>query len=180
MKIFLPVILAGLVIGGISWWNMRTPTDSVTSTKTEQVKDVTTETNTEPAEKEIDSSSVLNLSSKGLTRVPATVFSQTGLTVLDLSDNELSGALQAEIRFLQNLKTLDLSDNKFTNVPAEIGQLKSLEVLDLSNNQLTGLPHELGNLSNLKRLNLSGNEYSKADLSIIKEKLPDSTVVTVD
>jgi len=120
---------------------------------------------------------VLDLSGKGLTKAPSYIFNRINIEELNLSNNNLEGALQAEIRHLQNLKVLNLSSNRFTGVPAEIGQLKELEVLDLSNNLLTGLPYELGNLSKLKLLDLSGNNYSEADLSKIRGTLPSSTVI---
>lgn len=129
---------------------------------------------------ESNSSTTLDLSGQGLTKVPEYVFRQTALEELDLSGNVLEGALQAEIRHLKNLKILDISNNKFTGVPAEIGQLQKLEVLNLANNGLTGLPHELGNLSNLNILDLSGNAYSEADLSVIKQSLPASTVIKTE
>lgn len=119
----------------------------------------------------------LDLSNQGLSKIPQEIFSKTQLEVLNVSHNNLTGAIQAEIRNLQNLKTLNASNNQMTGVPAEIGQLHKLEVLDLSNNQLTGLPNELGNLQNLKILNLSGNQYSQQDLDYIKSKLPSSTQI---
>ncbi len=119
----------------------------------------------------------LDLSGQGLTKAPAYIFTRIDIEELNLSNNSLDGALQADVRQLQNLKVLNLSNNKFTGVPAEIGQLKNLEVLDLSNNQLTGLPYELGNLSKLKLLDVSGNAYSEADLSKIRGSLPSSTVI---
>lgn len=119
----------------------------------------------------------LDLSNKGLTKVPAYVFDSKALVGLNLSNNELSGALPSQVGQLKKLKVLNLSDNNFTGVPAEVGQLSELEILNLSNNQLTGLPNELGNLSNLKLLNVSGNSYSEADLAGIKAKLPASTVI---
>jgi Leucine-rich repeat (LRR) protein len=70
------------------------------------------------------------------------------------------------------LKSLDLSNNQFTGVPAEVGQLSKLEVLNLSNNQLTGLPMEIRNLKNLKVLDVSGNNVSQLDLDGIIKKLP--------
>lgn len=114
----------------------------------------------------------LELRSNNLKKVPNYIFDLANLEELNLSNNEISGAIQAEIHNLKKLKILDLSNNKMTGVPAEIGQLKNLEILNLSNNLLTGLPHELGNLQNLKELNLSGNNYSQQDLDIILKKLP--------
>jgi len=122
----------------------------------------------------------LDLSSQGLNKIPEQVFSKTSLEVLDVSHNNLTGAIQSQIGQLINLKVLNASDNKMTGVPAEIGQLQKLEVLDLSNNQLTGLPNELGNLQNLKVLNLSGNQYSQQDLDYIKSKLPATTQIITD
>ena len=123
---------------------------------------------------------VLDLSGQELKKIPDYVFDKTDIQKLDLSNNNLGGSLQAEVRQLQNLKVLNLSNNHFAGVPAEIGQLKNLEELNLSSNQITGLPYELGNLSNLKVLDLRGNDYSKADLEIIKKTLPSTTEVLTD
>lgn len=129
-----------------------------------------------PASKE----KTLDLSGQGLSKTPDYVFGTIDIEVLNLSNNNLDGALQAEVRHLQNLRILDLSNNNFTGVPAEVGQLGKLEELNLSNNSLTGLPYELGNLSNLKILNLKGNNYAKQDLDIIKQGLSSDVVILVD
>ncbi|MFM2374564.1 MAG: leucine rich repeat containing 40 [Candidatus Parcubacteria bacterium] len=123
---------------------------------------------------------VVNLSGRNLTKVAGDIFAIQGVTTLDVSNNNLEGALPGEIRLLSNLRVLDLSDNKFTGVPAEIGQLAELRVLDLSNNPITGLPNELGNLSKLERLDLSGTNYSHQDLATIKEKLGAGVVIVTD
>ncbi len=128
-------------------------------------------TNTAPKPTDSPKDTILNLSGEGLTSIPSSVFSRTELTTLDLSFNRLTGAPQAEIRQLQALKALDLSDNQLTGLPAELGQLKNLETLDVSNNKLTGLPLELGNLTQLRVLDVSGNDYSKQDLDQIAAKL---------
>lgn len=113
----------------------------------------------------------LDLSNKQLKTVPGNVFNLANLEELNLSNNQLTGALPGEIRFLKNLKILNVSNNQLTGVPAEIGQLSQLEILDLSDNQLTGLPYELANLKKLKTFDLSGNQYSEYDLEIIKRGL---------
>jgi Leucine-rich repeat (LRR) protein len=116
----------------------------------------------------------LDLSNQGLEKIPEYVFNATKLENLNISNNEITGAVQAEIRHLQKLRTLNLSNNFMTGIPAEIGQLKNLEILDLSNNRITGLPYELRNLTNLKTLNISNNNYSEFDLNIIQKNLSNS------
>jgi Leucine-rich repeat (LRR) protein len=115
---------------------------------------------------------IVDLSNQGLTSLPKYILERTDIEELDISGNNMTGALPAEIRHLSRLRVLNASNNQFTGVPAEVGQLRNLQVLDYSNNQLTGLPYELGNLKSLKVLDLSGNDYSELDLGIIREGLP--------
>lgn len=122
----------------------------------------------------------LDLSRKNLTKVPADIFSQQTLTELNLSNNKLEGSLPAEVRLLQELRILDLSNNDFTGLPAEVGQLVKLEVLNLANNKLTGLPLELGNLKSIQKIDLRGNEYAKQDLAKIREQLGNSVTFLTD
>jgi Leucine-rich repeat (LRR) protein len=119
----------------------------------------------------------LDLSHQSLTKLPDYVLSRTDLKQLDISYNNLTGALPAEIRHLTNLQVLNMSHNKMTGIPAEVGQLSQLTELDLSYNQFTGLPYELGNLKNLKRLILTGNDYAQADLDVILKNLPNVQVI---
>lgn len=122
------------------------------------------------------SSVTVNLSNQSLRAIPSSLFSQTAIEKLDLSHNQLTGAPQAEIRQLQKLQYLDLSDNALTGLPAELGQLKQLTYLDVSNNKLTGLPMELGNLTQLQVLDVSGNAYSVQDLEQISLKLSNTEI----
>ncbi len=179
---FIFSILSLLIVGSlIMWWTARDVSLVTVSNTTDGSQDETIT----PIEKatevkdilESKSQVSLNLSGKSLTKAPEYIFGRIDLEVLNLSNNNMSGALQAEVRHLQNLRVLNLSNNNFTGVPAEIGQLKNLEELNLSNNQITGLPHELGNLSNLKILNLSGNAYSTTDLNTIIKSLPKSVTI---
>lgn len=119
----------------------------------------------------------LDLSNQGLTKIPNDVFNKTQLQELNVSNNQIEGAIQSQIGQLGKLRILDASDNLMTGVPAEIGKLSNLTMLDLSNNKLTGLPNELGNLKKLEILDLSGNNVSQMDLDGIKKNLPATTTV---
>lgn len=174
---YVGIIFGGVIIVGVLFFvrtERQLPDDTTPPTSMEDPVEQTMDTAPD------DTLHTLDMSDQSLRTVPQKVFERTDITELDLSGNELTGALPAEVRHLQKLRILDLSNNTFTGVPAEVGQLKELEVLDLSNNQLTGLPYELGNLQNLKTLDLRGNNYSEQDLVIIRELLPDGTEIYVD
>ena len=172
MNPILAVIIALMVLGAAAFVAFRSDdtynSDSTETTQTER-----------SADEEGDGTSI-ELGGRALTSVPADVFERKEVRTLNLSQNNLAGALPAEIGHLQELRILDLSDNDFTGVPAEIGQLKNLEALDLSNNPITGLPHELANLSNLRILDLRGTDYLEQDLTAITVGLPPNVDIKVD
>ncbi|XP_037454499.1 receptor-like protein EIX1 [Triticum dicoccoides] len=78
---------------------------------------------------------------------------------LDLSCNNITGEIPAEIGALVALKNLNLSWNNFSRkIPENIGALIQVESLDLSHNDLSGeIPSSLSALTSLSRLNLSYN-----------------------
>jgi Leucine-rich repeat (LRR) protein len=84
------------------------------------------------------------------------------MTSIDLSDNELTGEIPAEIGALVELKNLNLSRNRLSgHIPENIGRMRSLESLDLSWNQLSGvIPQSIASLHLLGHLNMSYNNLS--------------------
>ena len=107
----------------------------------------------------------LNLSSNELSgEIPAELGNLANLSYLNLDVNELSGEIPASLGNLTNLQELSLLGNGLSGaIPAELGDLTNLQLLYLSANELSGeIPAELGNLANLWQLYLWGNELSGA------------------
>ncbi|CAN7130267.1 unnamed protein product [Brassica rapa subsp. narinosa] len=81
---------------------------------------------------------------------------------MDLSENELSGDIPAELGGLLELQALNLSHNKLSgSIPKTFSGLKNVESLDLSFNRLQGrIPSQLTELSSLAVFNVSFNNLS--------------------
>ncbi len=89
-----------------------------------------------------------------------TTDSETGrVTSLIVANNNLTGALPAELGDLSELTELAFYDNQLTgSIPPELGNLSELVTLNLRNNDLTGLiPPELGKLNKMDGLHLNRN-----------------------
>lgn len=89
------------------------------------------------------------------------------LSVLDLSDNEISGLLPTFIRdpsscLGDHLKELYIGNTKFSDFfPEGMSMHKNLEVIDSTNSLLYGeIPFSIGRLSNLKFLRISNNKLN--------------------
>lgn len=85
----------------------------------------------------------------------------TELDKLSLGANQIAGTL-ANISTLKNLRIVDLRENQLSGaIPQEITQLTKLEVLGVGSNLLTGpLPSGLSKLTKLQILEGYGNEIS--------------------
>ena len=83
--------------------------------------------------------------------------SPAALQVLDLSENELTGPIPAELGQL----TAGCEPQLSGPIPAELGQLGALMMIALVMNQLSGpIPVELGQLGVLTVLSLGNNQIS--------------------
>jgi Leucine-rich repeat (LRR) protein len=93
--------------------------------------------------------------------IPAGLGNAIGLRELTISGDSISGTIPAEIGNLSNLIKLYIAGTSITgSIPTMFGNLSGLQVLDLSNNKFTGIPAELNNMSNLETLNLEKNQIS--------------------
>ena len=90
---------------------------------------------------------------------------------LDLSDEELNGAIPGELGDLYELTELDLSDNSLTgDIPVELGWLYNLEEVRLSGNTLTGcLPVDLESAAT--------NDLSSLNLLYCQPPSPDNVIL---
>ena len=96
--------------------------------------------------------------------LPAQLGELTSLGVLQLHSNSLTGPIPAELGNLTSLTVLHLGGSQLSGpIPPEIGNLTGLLVLDISNNQLRGpIPPEMGKLAYLRFLFMVGNQLSGA------------------
>ncbi|CAG9854751.1 unnamed protein product [Phyllotreta striolata] len=91
------------------------------------------------------------------------------LKTLNLSNNSFH-ELPAGIAFLTNLQELHLSNNQLKKLCDSICQLKNLKILDLSDNHLKALPNGIGNLENLRICRINNNKIRMLPKSIHKWK----------
>ena len=105
----------------------------------------------------------LDLSQNQLSgQIPADVGRLTGLTELDLFGNQLTGEIPPAIGDLDKVTRLSLWANQLSgSIPAELGDMESLEWVALGINELTGaIPPELGNLETLTHMDFTLNQLS--------------------
>ncbi|CAI7923497.1 unnamed protein product, partial [Closterium sp. NIES-54] len=86
----------------------------------------------------------------------------TGLAILYLGSNNLTGAIPESIGNLTSLQLLSLDSNKLSgSLPVNISALTQLSALSLGNNAITGaVANTLANLTSLETLWLFGNNLT--------------------
>lgn len=82
------------------------------------------------------------------------------LKVINLSSNKFS-QLPTDIKYLVNLTELYLQDNQIKMLPENIQFMQSLQILDVSNNKLKYLTPSIGKLNCLRKLKLTDNDDLK-------------------
>ncbi|KAL7680652.1 putative leucine-rich repeat domain superfamily [Plasmopara halstedii] len=121
-----------------------------------------------------------------LRQLPTTIWNLEMLTSLDLSSNELEGALPEQLGILIKLRELGLGGNKLTQLPESIGELVDLKELRVESNRLAALPSTIGNLKNLKLLSAHSNEIKELPMSfrsligLLTLELKDNSLSTVN
>ena len=101
----------------------------------------------------------LDISSNSLNSLPTSMDMLTSLNFICLSNNlftEFPPCLLSRV-FAQNLKSLDMCNNKIKYLPNGLSDLKELVTLNLNKNEIEYLPGNFGLLKNLKYLYLNGN-----------------------
>eukprot|EP00804_Cyclotella_cryptica_P010016 CCRYP_015420-RK/>CCRYP_015420-RK protein AED:0.23 eAED:0.23 QI:538/0.66/0.5/1/0.66/0.75/4/0/721 len=104
---------------------------------------------------------ILNLTENNIHGlVPREVYMAfTKMQALDLSWNELGGAIGREIGALRDLQDLFLQSNQFTGaIPTTIGELGNLYNLNISDNKIAGtVPTQIGMMSKLRDASMFQN-----------------------
>ena len=112
----------------------------------------------------------LNLSSTNLTALKENDFlNLDALRSLDLSDNRLSELPEAIFSPLGTLRELSLDGNDLTTLPADgFDGLSELQTLNLHDNQLSELPEDVFSpLDTLRELSLNGNALTTLTAGIL-------------
>lgn len=105
----------------------------------------------------------LSLSNNNLSgKLDAQLHSLSSLQYFDISNNLFNGRIPTAIVALERLVYLNLSSNKLSEkIPDGLGKLRELRWIDLHSNQLSGtVDNGLMGLQNLEHIDFSNNQFS--------------------
>jgi len=80
---------------------------------------------------------------------------------LSVAYNKPGFVLPEELGSCKGITWLDISGNKYKQLPQIVIEFVNLQVLEANNNLLTKLPKEFGNLTRMRELRLSHNELKE-------------------
>lgn len=112
----------------------------------------------------------LALRGKKLKSIPAEVFYLTNLQTLDLSENKIE-TIPAEIGNLKRLQMLNFYDNKIKVLPPEMQELGNLQSLYVANNRLTEIPAWVGGMGKLRYFNFAYNRITRLEAEAVARAL---------
>ncbi|XP_058109239.1 probable LRR receptor-like serine/threonine-protein kinase At3g47570 [Magnolia sinica] len=91
-----------------------------------------------------------------------TLLKQVGAAKINMSRNSFTGSLLLEVDNLENIREMDVSENKLSGeIPDTLGKCQSMELLYMHGNLFQGtIPESLRNLKGIIELDLSRNNLS--------------------
>lgn len=107
----------------------------------------------------------LDLSDKNFEEFPIELFftkEKNKINYLDLSNNKIK-KIPKEIKYLKNIRKINLKNNQIDHIPEEIKYLKKIKELDLSFNNIKNVSDKIINylyeldIKCLQKINLAGN-----------------------
>ncbi len=101
----------------------------------------------------------LDLTNQNITSLEGTenIPGHENIRTLDLTNNKLR-SIPGKIKGLENLENLYLITNKLSSIPGKIKGLKNLKYLNLDDNKITTMPVRIEGLENLEGLYITENK----------------------
>ncbi|XP_068632359.1 leucine-rich repeat-containing protein 40-like [Battus philenor] len=120
-----------------------------------------------PTMGELRKMEILDANHNDIDRLPD-FYGCTALKEIYIANNFIKEITEEFCDQMQNLRVLNIRDNKIELLPENISLLQRLKRLDLTNNNLNKLPKNLGLLSQLQSINMDGNKLSFVRQDIIR------------
>lgn len=111
----------------------------------------------------------LKVTNCNIKKLPLNIRELNSLEAIDLSDNHIINI--DNIASLVNLRELILDNNEIYELPDSFRNLNEIECIDLSYNSFNHVPEVLGELSNITTFNFGGNKLKNFDFEEIITKL---------